>query len=67
MRYTYSSRHYFLDVKLLALFVCVQLPPKLRHDLTIDMPLVSVNLIVSHRLLQRVELTIPSSQLRSSP
>jgi hypothetical protein len=65
MGYTYTSRHLFLDVKLLALLVCVQLPPKLRHNLTIDMPLVSVNLLVSHRPNQ-VQLNIPSSLPRSN-
>jgi len=48
MGYTYTFRHLSLNVELLALLVCVQLSPKLRHDLTIDMPLVSINLLVSH-------------------
>ena len=51
MGYMYISRHLSLDVKLLALLVCVQLPPKLRDDLTIDVPFVSVNLLISHRLV----------------
>jgi hypothetical protein len=65
--YTYNSRHLFLDVKLLALLVCVQLPPKLRHDLTIDMPLVSVNLLVSHPLTgtESAEHTLISATFQS--
>ena len=55
-----------LDVKLLALLVRIQLPPKLRDDLTIDMPLVPVNLLVSDRPVLRVKMNIPSSQQHSN-